>query len=533
MNAAPRVASISAVVALLLAAAWLFWPAGLGGGTTYVVTHGVSMEPRFQTGDLAILRSADSYRIGDVVAYRSASLDTTVMHRIVALDGDRFVIQGDNNDWLDEDKPSKDEILGSLFIRVPQGGKALAALSSPGALAIIASAALALAGALRGPRGRHRRRSSRRLSTRRASPAFSMPIRARARQVALVSGAVALLAAVGGGVLSAVPSTQTDSRTLQVIQQGQFSYTGAAETGTTYPNGIISTGDPVYTKLTDGLTVSFQDTVTGPDAGSLVGTVWLDLSVATPDGWTAPLGRGPTGTVQNGVVTASAVVDPATATEFLNQHFTEIGSNSGGATLVVTPTVAMTGTVEGQPFTAGPFPALTFTIEPTALRLAGDAAAALEPMASTPVVADEVVPRSFTVLSVSVPIGVARLAAGVVLAVALVVLGAGAWIGRRRRGDVADDFLVRHAARILPVAAFTPGQTVVDVSDAESLHRVAERLDGLVLHHAGPDGQVLAVQDSDTTYRYVFPDDMSQRPKPPVRALSPVTPHTTPMARIA
>jgi hypothetical protein len=81
--------------------------------------------------------------------------------------------------------------------------------------------------------------------------------------------------------------------------------------------------------------------------------------------------------------------------------------------------------------------------------------------------------------------------------------------------------------------AFTPGQTVVDVSDAESLHRVAERLDGLVLHHAGPDGQVLAVQDSDTTYRYVFPDSLSQRPKPPLRALSPVTPHTTPMARIA
>jgi hypothetical protein len=57
-----------------------------------------------------------------------------------------------------------------------------------------------------------------------------------------------------------------------------------------------------------------------------------------------------------------------------------------------------------------------------------------------------------------------------------------------------------------------------------------------VLHHAGPDGQVLAVQDSDVTYRYVFPDGLSQRPKPPVRALSPVTPvtpHTTPMARIA
>ena len=58
-----------------------------------------------------------------------------------------------------------------------------------------------------------------------------MPTRARARQVALGSGAVALVALVGGGVLLVLPSTQTDTRTLQVTQQGQFSYTGAAESG--------------------------------------------------------------------------------------------------------------------------------------------------------------------------------------------------------------------------------------------------------------------------------------------------------------
>jgi signal peptidase I len=529
MNAATRAINISAFAALVLVAAWLFWPLALGGGTTYVTTHGTSMEPRFHTGDLAILRSAGSYAVGDVVAYRSESLNTVVMHRIVSLDGDRFVIQGDNNDWLDEDHPSKEDILGTLFLRLPQGGKALDALSSPGALAIIASAALALAGVARGPRGRHNRRSS----TRRASPAFSMPIRARARQVALVSGAVALLAGVGGGVLLAMPSTQTDSRTLQVTQQGQFSYTGAAEAGTTYPSGVISTGDPVYTKLTDGLTVSFQDTVSGPGLESVTGTAWLDLSVSTPDGWTAALGRGATASVANGTVTASAEVDPARAAAFLTRHYTEIGANPAGASLIVTPTVQMTGTLAGQTFATDPMPALTFALDATALRVGGDPTAALAPTAQTAVVVEEVVARSFPVLGFSIPIALARIAAGVVLGMALIGLAAGAWIGRSRRGDVADDFLVRHAARILPVAAFTPGQTVVDVSDAESLHKVAERLDGLVLHHAGPDGQVLAVQDSDITYRYVFPDGLSQRPKPPLRALSPVTPHTTPMARIA
>jgi hypothetical protein len=360
-----------------------------------------------------------------------------------------------------------------------------------------------------------------------------MPIRARARQVALVSGAVALLAAAAGGVLLAIPSTQTDSRTLTVTQQGQFSYSGDAETGTTYPNGVISTGDPVYTKLTDGLTVSFQDTFTGAGVESLVGTAWLELSVATPDGWTAVLGRGPAGVVQDGVVSVSAMIDPDTAAAFLEQHFAEIGGGGGGATLVVTPTVAVTGTVEGQVFTAGPLAGLTFSIDATSLRVAGDAASALVPTAQTEVLIDEVGPRSFPVLSVSIPIDLARMVAGAVLAVALVGLAVGAWIGRSRADDPADDFLVRHAARILTVSAFTPGDSVVDVSDAESLNRVAERLDGLLLHHEGPDGQTLAVRDSDTTYRYVFPAGMSQRPKPPLRAVSPLSDHTTPLARIA
>ena len=71
MRTAARTTRLSALVALLLAAAWLFLPSALGGGTTYVSTHGISMQPRFSTGDLAVLRPADSYDVGDVIAYLS------------------------------------------------------------------------------------------------------------------------------------------------------------------------------------------------------------------------------------------------------------------------------------------------------------------------------------------------------------------------------------------------------------------------------------------------------------------------------
>ena len=81
MNAATRAASISAIAALVLAAVWLFWPMALGGGTTYVTTHGISMEPGFHTGDLAVLRSSDRYSVG--VFARSARSASTMPSRFI------------------------------------------------------------------------------------------------------------------------------------------------------------------------------------------------------------------------------------------------------------------------------------------------------------------------------------------------------------------------------------------------------------------------------------------------------------------
>jgi signal peptidase I len=515
MKTAPRAVSISAAAALLLAAVWLVWPIGLGGGTVYVTTHGISMEPRFHTGDLAILRSAHHYSVGDVVAYSSATLQTTVMHRIVALDGDRFVIQGDNNTWLDPDRPTQDRILGKLWMRVPQGGKALAALRSPWVLALIGMAGTGVLGAARKPLHRRRRRGQPR-----PARAFSLSTRAMARQVTLASAAVATLAAAGGGVLLAMPATQTDSSTVSVTQQGRYFYTGTAVPGTTYPTGRIVTGDPIYTKLTGDLTVSFRATLEAAGLTGLRGNLRLAVSIAAPDGWTADVGRGATVPVAGRTTTASVVVQSDAAAQLLARHYAEVGSGGTDATLTISPRLDASGTVSGHPFTASPLPGLAFSLTPTALKPTGNADTALSPTAATPVTVEQVSPRQFTLLGHSVPLELARIAAGAVLGLSLIVLAIAAWIGRpRTSGDPADDFLMKNAARILPITRFTPGNTVIDVSDAEALHKVAERLDTLVLHRAGPDDHLFAVQDVETTYRFVLPiapGDRSARLRPVV-----------------
>jgi signal peptidase I len=517
MTAAPRTVRISAALALVLSVVWLFWPLALGGSTTYLSTFGSSMEPGFHAGDLAILRTAERYAVGDVVAYRSESLNTVVMHRVVSADVTGFMTQGDNNDWLDDDKPSKDEILGRLFLRVPRGGIALDAITSPGAIVFLVCGLLLVAGNARRPPVRRHLRAARRRVAHRTS-ALSMPTRSLARQAALGSGAVALVALAAGGVLLVLPSTQTDTRTLQVTQQGEFSYTGAAEAGTTYPSGVVETGDTVWTKLARQVTVSFTNTVLGPELTDVRGTLRLDVSVTAADGWTAVVTQGAVASLDGGTGTASVVVEPTAAAALLSRHYAEIGGTGGGSTLTVIPVVELTGLAEGRSFTADSPAGLPFGLDAASLTPVDDAGA-MAPIAKTDVTIEEVVPRTIPVLDFQVPIGGARLVTAGIFVVALLVLAAGAWISRTRRGDAADQFIVRHADRILPVAAFDPGPTVFDVADAESLHRMAERYDTVVLHHATEGEDVFVVRDADATYRFVVPGaEGRSRGKPPVPA---------------
>jgi hypothetical protein len=250
---------------------------------------------------------------------------------------------------------------------------------------------------------------------------------------------------------------------------------------------------------------------------NLQGAMRLDVAIASADGWSAYLNSSPVVALENGTATAAAPVDVTRASALLSKHYAEIGTSGASAMLTVTPVVATTGTVRGVAFETGSPAPLTFALDAASLRLAdGAKATALTPSTQTPVSVDEIVPRHFTVLSLMIPIGLARTIAAVVLGLSLAVLAGAAWIGRTAPGDVADQFVVKHADRILPVAAFDPGPTVIDVSDAASLHRVAERFDTLVLHHAGEEEDVFAVRDVDATYRFVVPGGREARARPPV-----------------
>ena len=73
-------------------------PMPFGYGASVVLSG--SMEPEFSKGDLIIVGEADSYQERDIVVFQDGA--SLVVHRIIEIDGEKIITQGDANNVPDE-----------------------------------------------------------------------------------------------------------------------------------------------------------------------------------------------------------------------------------------------------------------------------------------------------------------------------------------------------------------------------------------------------------------------------------------------
>jgi signal peptidase I len=151
---------------------WIFFaPTKLGGSSTYSVTAGVSMQPLLYKNDLALVRAQTTYHVGDVVLYHSAVLGKPVLHRIILIQNGQYYFKGDNNNFVDPGYATRSELVGKLWVHVPEVGVAISWLGRPlyaGLLAGLASMFVVMTG--RAPHRRRRRRHHASASLPRPSP---------------------------------------------------------------------------------------------------------------------------------------------------------------------------------------------------------------------------------------------------------------------------------------------------------------------------------------------------------------------------
>ena len=147
-----------------------FAPAKLGGSTTYSITDGISMQPLLYKNDLALVRSQSSYHVGEVVLYESQVLHRPVLHRIILIQDGNYFFKGDNNDFVDPGYATRSELIGALWVHIPEAGAVLGWFGVPTHAGFVAGPAVGvviLAGANAPPRRRRRgRRSAARLRRR-------------------------------------------------------------------------------------------------------------------------------------------------------------------------------------------------------------------------------------------------------------------------------------------------------------------------------------------------------------------------------
>lgn len=302
-----RIAGVAIFIGL-----WAFFaPVKLGGSVTYSITDGISMQPLLYKNDLALIKPATSYHVGDIVLYNSQVLHRQVLHRIYLIQNGNYFFKGDNNDFVDPGYATRSELVGKMWFHIPWIGCVLTWFGKPAhaaPLAVFAALAVAFASLGGTPRRRRRRRrastygqravlavtpgqegvgssdkppverrSDRRQSTGanpRSGPERRSRITLTPRQVATrrspsyFDGPTSTLVVVGALLLGAFlflaigfsrPLQRTVPQLDAYRQSGTFSYSAAVKKPTAvYPSGFVSTGQPIYPNLVNDVVMSFS-----------------------------------------------------------------------------------------------------------------------------------------------------------------------------------------------------------------------------------------------------------------------------------
>ncbi len=505
----------------VLGCLWFYFaPVALGGSTSYVVTEGVSMEPRFHTGDLALVRRQSSYHVGEIAAYYSKEFHTIVLHRIVGRAGTRYVFKGDNNNFVDFEHPARSQLLGALWLHVPGVGATLESVRSPALIGgLTAVGTLLLAG---GVFTRRRRRQRQRQARAGAGAGSTLtPVGAPQLSAGSLAGVLPLaaLALVPFVVLALLAFTRAPSKRVAVAvpyeQSGTLSYTAHALPGPTYANDTAVTGEPLFTHVVSAAEMRFAYELRSQAKSTLAGELSLYAEVASSSGWKSTLELGSPVRFHGDRAVIAAPLDLTSLLALVHtvERMTAVG---GSYTLTLLPRVSAGGSLGTLPLHAKFTPLIRFTLSPLELQPAVPASSSLGAGAPqgdqfTPSTPGSVTGKRSEALSLS--FGVVRLAVATARAIALggiaivvlLALGMLAFVRPRDR-DEAAAIRARYGRLIVPVARVSqlPGVAVIDVADMDALARIADHYDRSILYEEGVAGDAFWVTDESGQFRYTL-----------------------------
>jgi signal peptidase I len=519
-----------ALTLALLASLWfLFAPAAVGGSTSYVETDGISMEPRFHSGDLAVVRQESDYRVGQIVAYHNRELGTVVLHRIIGREGSRYTFKGDNNNFTDFEHPTRSQLIGALWIHLPGAGRALNSVRSPALIGLLFVIGTLLVGGVSFAKRRRRRKRGRAEGTAMpvasTAPAAKRAVFSEGRLGGVPAAAMvacALAAMTPFFVLAVLaftrPAAAVSATSVPYRQTGKLSYSASPPAGPTYPSGRVHTGEPLFTHVVRSARLQFAYDFSSAAPHRLDARGWLSATVASTSGWhtTVPLGPATAISGDSGVVRGRLDIGSLLA---LVDRVESVTAVRGAYTLAITPHVALGGRLAGAPLEGSFAPASKFALNGLEIRPvtasgapseAASATTSFEHSASGTVTARRSRPAHIVLGPLSLTVGAARaIALGGLALIAIALCVALALAARPRRQGPVAAILSRYGGAIVPVDCVwqQPGVAVIDVADMDSLARIAAHYERSILHERTEYGDAFWVSDESGQFRYAVLDD--------------------------
>jgi signal peptidase I len=510
-------------------------PTQLGGSGTYVVTHGISMEPRFHSGDLAIVRSQSSYQVGEIVAYHSHELRTIVLHRIIGREGDRYIFKGDNNDFVDPEHPLASQLIGAVWIHIPGAGVRLQSIRSPAIMGgLIFVGILLLTGGAFTQRRRRRHRQQR-AGGRILDSSPQLPQRPGHPVVGVLSiGLLALLPFLALALLAfSRPLSTRHAINIPYKQNGRLSYSADKAPEPAYPAGRAGTGEPLFTNILHAVAVRFAYQFETASKHAVTGKASLSAKISSTSGWHTTLALGAPTYFRGDRALVTGTLDLGSLVALM-QRVETATKVRGTYAITLTPHVKADGTVGHAPLKTTFAPEIKFsvvegeikpegTVESSGTTRSAGTGSSSGSGSSAP---NQFAPSSSGSVTgsqqepTSLPLGIVRpsdattraVALGAIAIILAVLLATLALLRANvarfapRQRDEGASILARYRHLIIPVAhvAQLPGVAVIDVADMDALARIAEHYDRSILYEVTDEGHAFWVADESGQFRFVL-----------------------------
>ncbi len=499
------------VVLLLAVLVWIgFAPVQIGGPVAYVMLSGNSMEPDYAVGDLILARKETTPAIGEAVVYQHPQVGY-VFHRIIDRQGDTFLLQGDNNDWVDSYQPSEDQIIGSYWLHLPGGGSLISNLRKPVYFALLSLGAAGVVLSLvffKGDNQINKKRQKRMKKTDRQSQSSIKEYR---QDLLLLLGVIGLAALVLLVVALMRPLEIEISDDLQYNHRTELAYS-AQDAGGIYDSSRIQTGQPVYLQLTCQVALDLVYQFSAPrltpaDQTQFQGSYGISALVQDADGWQRSLILQSERDFSGAGFSTQTTLDACQIRDLIQEKEQKTGTSNRWYTLTIAPEISYQGVLQDESMEGIIRPEFTFQIDESLMRLP-DGAEALIALEEDSLENAQMVSNSLQIFGLEIPVRGARWAGGSLLAASLLV---SIWplssLYRDWKTSDVSRIQVQYHPMLVDVKMGSPGknaQQIVEVASFEDLSRMAERYGAMILHESRGNFHRYSIQDEQTVYQYTL-----------------------------